>query len=228
MGTNNVINIISKLQDTMLKKYSNGLESTFAIGFGNQYKTPDDDDDDKNIIDVPRTADRPYTTHRPFILPKTKSKQGIFAFKEGEVLPEEEEEIVKPEDEEEVTTEPDLGGESEVGMGDVGSGDTGMGDFGGIGQEEEPKTSTEIGRIYELKKIYTRLTALESYLSNEGDSELLKLRHTISKSIELFEVLSSNFDSYKNKLDDIIIMYYKFLKESYNMVKKHYAKQSNK
>lgn len=126
----------------------------------------------------------------------------------------------------------DTGGD----MGDAAAGDPSMGgdmggDMGGMGdiggQEEEEKTAGEIGRIYELKKIYSRLTSIESYLGNESDQELLEIRNYVSKGIELFEIISANFNSYKDKLDEIIVTYYKFLMEVYDTVKKYYSKQKN-
>ena len=108
--------------------------------------------------------------------------------------------------------------------GDMGMGG-GMG-MGGFGMEEEPKEPKELGRIYELKKIYARLTSLESYLSDASEPDLLRLRTIVSQSIEMFEILASNFDSYKDKLDEIIIMYYKFLDVTYSTLREYYKAQS--
>ncbi len=112
-------------------------------------------------------------------------------------------------------------------MGDSAMGDAGMGDMGGMGQEEEEKSSGEIGRIYELKKIYTRLTSIEAYLSDESDKEILDIRSYVSQGIELFEIVSANFNSYEKKLDEIIVIYYKFLMEVYKSVKDFYSSKKN-
>lgn len=127
------------------------------------------------------------------------------------------------------TTDPSMNAEQpggeEMGMGDVGmGGEMGM----GMGMEEEEKSPHELGRIYELKKIYTRLTSIESYLSAEADPELTDLRKYVSQSIELFEILASNIDSYKDKMDDIIISYYKFLKEIYFEIRSYYKTKQSK
>ena len=123
------------------------------------------------------------------------------------------------------TTDPSMNAEqpgADMGMGDVG-GDMGMGDVGGdMGMGEEEKSPHELGRIYELKKIYSRLTSIESYLSSEADPELTDLRKYVSQSIELFEILASNIDAYKDKMDDIIVSYYKFLKEIYFEIRGYY------
>jgi hypothetical protein len=95
------------------------------------------------------------------------------------------------------------------------------------GAEEEEKSPHELGRIYELKKIYTRLTSIESYLASEADPELTEIRRYVSQSIELFEILASNIDSYKEKMDDIIISYYKFLKEIYFKIKDYYKEKGS-
>lgn len=99
-------------------------------------------------------------------------------------------------------------------------------DMMGTGAEDEEKNPSELGRIYELRKIYTRLTSIESYLSAEADPELSKMRKYVSQSIELFEILASNIDSYKEKMDDIIISYYKFLKEVYDQIRSYYKEKN--
>jgi hypothetical protein len=120
------------------------------------------------------------------------------------------------------TTAPEMNAQQD--MGDIGAmgGDVG-GELGmGMGMEEEQKSPHELGRIYELKKIYTRLTSIESYLASEADPELTDLRKYVSQSIELFEILASNIESYKDKMDEIIISYYKFLKEIYFEIRNYY------
>ena len=91
----------------------------------------------------------------------------------------------------------------------------GMGNAGmGMGmEEEEPKEPKELGRIYELKKIYTRLVSIESYLSTSSDETLIKLRNYVSRAIELFQLLISNIDSYTDKIDDIIVHFINFSSE---------------
>ena len=88
--------------------------------------------------------------------------------------------------------------------------------------EDDLRDAKNIGKIYELKKIYSRLTSIESYLSNDASQEMANIRNFVSQAIELFEVISANFDSYRDKLDEIIIMYYKFILVVYNAVKNYY------
>jgi len=44
----------------------------------------------------------------------------------------------------------------------------------------------------------------------------------VSKAIDLFETLASNLDSFMEELDNIIVMFYKFLEVAYNLLKKNY------
>jgi len=90
------------------------------------------------------------------------------------------------------------------------------------------KTAEEVGKIFELKKIYSRLLAIESQLSFSSDIILLKLRKFITQSIELFEILISNIDAYKDNMDEIIIMFYNFLQEVYDIMERYYKIQDRK
>ena len=92
---------------------------------------------------------------------------------------------------------------------------------GGFG-EPPAKTAEEVGKIFELKKIYSRLLAIESQLSFSSEIVLLKLRKYISQSIELFETLISNVDTFKDEIDDIIVIYYEFLEQVYDIMKRFY------
>ena len=96
-----------------------------------------------------------------------------------------------------------------------------------IGEDENNlKDTKNLGRIYELKKIYSRLTSLESYLASESIPILSKLRSFVSKAIEIFETIVSNFSSFSEQIDKIIIIYYKFLKKIYSVVRNYYKQQA--
>ena len=215
---------MSRSNDILLKLRTKIEE--FGVGFISQY--PADDE----YMDVPDLVDQPYETNKDFDLPPGDKKKFKLKFKKSK----NESVVIEQDDAAEVPPGPalppeptgaepmpDMGGDI-PGAGEMG-GDMGMG--GGFGAEEEPKTSGELGRIYELKKIYARLTSIESYLANESDPTLLQIRTLVSQSIELFEVVAANFDSYKEKLDEIIITYYKFLTEVYANVKEQFKKQNN-
>ena len=93
---------------------------------------------------------------------------------------------------------------------------------GGMGGGEEPFNVQEIGRIFELKKIYARLISIESFLTFSSDDILQKLKLYVTKAIELFQTLSSNIKSFKDQLDDIIVTYYEFLEEIHAILKEYY------
>lgn len=142
--------------------------------------------------DVPNVQDDDYATYRS--IPSQSLGE------QEEVPPEEE---APPE---EMPAEDDMGG---------------MGGMEGMGEEPE-LTATEIGRSYELKKIYSRLISISSFLSTASDENLLKLKNYVAQSIEMFEVLIANVNVFLDKLDEIIIIFYKFLDVVYVILKKHY------
>jgi hypothetical protein len=94
----------------------------------------------------------------------------------------------------------------------------------GMGQQD--LSSSEIGRVYELKKIYSRLTSIESYLSSSTDESLLHLRTIVSRAIDLFDLVIINFRQYKEQIDEIIIMFYKFLDITYALLRDYYADEA--
>jgi hypothetical protein len=108
--------------------------------------------------------------------------------------------------------------------------DPGMGQP--LPEEDTSKSPSDLGRIYELKKIYTRLTVIEAYLTESSDPSMIETRTIVSKAIELFEILSANLSSYKpprapeETLDEIIVQYYIFLEKIYNETARYYKKRS--
>jgi len=164
-------------------------------------------DSNEEEMDVPNvTDDKEYTTF--FRLGEQEEEE------EPPMEEEEQEEVPEEEMDSNMAGEEGMDPNAEMGMGN---------DQFNI--EEPPKDPNEIGRIYELKKIYSRLLSIESYLSNSSDIILIKLRNKVSKSIELFEILSSNFKSYVERLDEIIIQYYKFLDVVYALLNQYYEEK---
>jgi len=178
--------------------------------------------------DVPNIDDYDdYITHKDFMLPEAD----ILEQDEEEEAPPEEP-VETPADEEpaeepadEMPPEEGMGGEEGMGEEGMGGEDEMGGEMGGGMPGEETKTVEEIGRIYELKKIYSRLVAVESYLSDSSDITLLKLRNFVSNSIELFETLISNIDTFKGELDETIVLYYEFLDRTYWIMRKFYEQK---
>ena len=93
----------------------------------------------------------------------------------------------------------------------------------GMGMETPGPTNTfEVGRIYELKKIYSRLVSMQSYLAGTTDPNLIKLRNYVSSTIDLFKTLISNVTLYKDRLDEIIVVFYKVVDNVYEILSKYY------
>jgi hypothetical protein len=115
----------------------------------------------------------------------------------------------------------------DMGIGDIS--DPGMGDpLAGIPGMEEPANSNELGRTYEMKKIYARLISMNEYLSDERSPRIMKTKISIAKAIDLFAVIGANPESYKDKIDDIIVSYYKFLEVAYQKVRAFYKAEAKR
>jgi hypothetical protein len=196
--------------------------------------------DREDFVDFPYIEDpEEYKTHRPYEDPYGEP----FSTQEGEEVREQGEEdeaaggvekgdIAPPPakgDEEE--TPPEGGGAEELGAGPEGEEGGAMEEpldvDQAVGEKKEELTAGEIGRVFELKKIYSRLVSMEAYLSANVDTDLIDLRNKVSQSINLFEVVISNFNVYKEKIDDIIVSFYKIVKEVYGMIREYYKKEAN-
>jgi len=106
------------------------------------------------------------------------------------------------------------------------AGDLGMGGLGTAQPDYVKLDSSEIGRVYEMKKIYSRLTSVEAYLSESTDQNLLELRRGVGKAIDLFEVVITNISKFKEKIDPIIVTFYEFLDQVYSALRKYHIGQS--
>jgi len=102
------------------------------------------------------------------------------------------------------------------------------GDFQDGGIEGDGETSLEdVGKMYELKQIHQRLISVRNHLEIFVEEEFDEVKNTLSKAIGLFELVINNYDKYKEKIDDIIVMYYKFIQDVYELTKKKYKKYSS-
>lgn len=104
--------------------------------------------------------------------------------------------------------------------------DPGMGMGTGAQPDYVKLDSSEIGRVYEMKKIYSRLTSVEAYLADSTDQNLLELRRSVGKAIDLFEVVITNISKFKDKIDPIIVTFYEFLDQAYGALRKYHLVQS--
>ena len=78
----------------------------------------------------------------------------------------------------------------------------------------EPKiTLTALGRLYHLKRIYTKLLRISKILDKYPYKEIVPVRKDVRDMLELMSLISTNLKSYKENIDEIIINMYCFLKE---------------
>ncbi|GIU69103.1 MAG: hypothetical protein KatS3mg002_0339 [Candidatus Woesearchaeota archaeon] len=127
------------------------------------------------------------------------------------------------ENEEELDTEETSDEEtSDEEGGDEGENTGGFSDSGGFGDSGEENDSETLGRVYELKKIYNKLLIISDFLSDETDEFLIKLKQYTNRALDLFNIVISNINQFKDKLDDIIVQYYVFIKKVFYIIKKVY------
>ena len=184
---------------------------------------PDDEEHDARV-DFPYLVDpKGYVTNRPLEQTELEEQNDK---KEKPVTPEEAGAEAGAEDIDISTPEGGAGGIGDTGMDAAGNipgvagGDLGVG-MGMPGQE--PLTVSQLGRVYELKKIYSRLSSVETFLARTTDGEMLQIRKLVSQAIDLFELVISNYMQYKDKIDDIIVTYYKFLEAVYDSLKDYFS-----
>jgi len=71
-----------------------------------------------------------------------------------------------------------------------------------------------IGRIYELKKIYSKLLAVSNLLDSHSDEKFRDLEKRVDESLDMFHIISLNLDKFESKIDKIIIEFYAFIQEA--------------
>jgi len=91
-------------------------------------------------------------------------------------------------------------------------------------EDQEEKKWQKVTRSYELKKIYSRLTAIDSFLSTDSNPTILKVRNYVINAMDLFKLVISNFSSFEEQIDEIIVMFYKFIDGVYDVVRDIYKK----
>lgn len=92
---------------------------------------------------------------------------------------------------------------------------------GMMGYEEPPKDPNHLGKVYELSKIYYRLHSIHNFLSNSPNPELLNTYKITSEAFDIFKLILNNINSYKDKIDDIILQYYNLLSNLAILLAKH-------
>jgi len=214
--------ILNKIENALRQKEKE-LKETGSGNWGNPIGGDVFTKDDPQDEDVPNLHDtRPYKTHVNFPSENDELREADEEIKKVEKT---EKDIKLPEPDP-ANNMPDAGQPSGD-MSGIPGGEMGADGMPGMGMpgEEEPKDPQELGRVYEMKKIYARLISIESYLSTSSDVEILTLRKYVSQSIEMFKVLTANIDSYKENIDEIIVIFYKFLKVIYKLLDKYYKEK---
>ena len=79
-----------------------------------------------------------------------------------------------------------------------------------------------------MKKIHARLLSLMSFLDLTSNKSLIKLRAYVVEAIELFRIVTANLETYKDKLGEVVVLFYKFLKQAYAIVQFYYEKKNKK
>jgi len=225
--------------NTFLKHLKNLVEQTITYTPPNRQRDYHDNYD--RYVDFPHVDDdQTYITHRS--MEKTDIDEQDWGsdsshaagtpphIKKSIATEQETEPAIKPEEKgaaaggEEMPGMDDSTLGADVSAGGVPGMDVGMGAGMGTGMGEPlvKLTSTEVGRVYELKKIYSRLSSVESYLSRATDQSILELRKYVAQSIDLFEIVMANYDQFKENVDEIIIQYYEFLDVIYSSLRKFY------
>ena len=94
-----------------------------------------------------------------------------------------------------------------------------------VEQEEIPEEANEevisdLDKVFRLKKIYSRLISISKILDHHSDDKFEELRSDILEGIDLFHIIVSNFDNFKDSIDDIIESFYGLLKSSVKEIDK--------
>ena len=69
-----------------------------------------------------------------------------------------------------------------------------------------------VGRAYKLKQIFDYLNTIKCYLRDSTNDDFEKLYKDSNTAFEMFKLLINNLKVYKDKVDDLIIMYYELIK----------------
>ena len=94
------------------------------------------------------------------------------------------------------------------------------------GFDEYDFSGREIGRIYELKKLYARLLSILQFLQSSAETSLVELAQQVEQSVDLFELLVDNLDKYIDNIDEIIIALYKYVSGLYTFIRDYFKKHA--
>jgi len=91
----------------------------------------------------------------------------------------------------------------------------GMGGMGmGMGGPQGPlKNMSALGRLFTLKKLFFKFQSLNNLLNSQTDEKLKDMIAISNDSFKIFKLVIANLKSYKETIDEIIIMFYKLIRE---------------
>ena len=112
-----------------------------------------------------------------------------------------------------------MGNDPLQGLGDKSTPPDPMGGMGGM----DPMTGmpmpgaggavyTAIGRAYKLKDIFEKLFKIKSYLRDCANTDLESLYKDATVAFDMFKLVINNLKIYKEKVDELIVMYYELIK----------------
>ena len=127
--------------------------------------------------------------------------------------------------------DPSMGG---AGM-DPSMGGAGMDMMGGgmgMGMpEEEPSIATtpsEVGRLYEIQKLFYKLKTIDGILAQSTENELIQLKKSADDALEIFQMVVDNLALYKDRLDQVILYFYKYVERVTEVLIKYYKEKQEK
>ena len=115
----------------------------------------------------------------------------------------------------------------------MGGGDMGMGGgmgMGGMGMEEPSiaTTPSEVGRLYEIQKLFYKLKTIDGILAQSTDDELIKLKKSADDALDIFQMVVDNLPLYKDRLDQVILYFYKYVERVTDVLVKYYKEKHEK
>ena len=75
---------------------------------------------------------------------------------------------------------------------------------------EPPMEPEEIGKVYMLLKVYSRLTAISRVLDELSDEKYDDIKYSVGEALDLFKTIVLNYDSFKQKEGKIDIITNKY------------------
>lgn len=77
-----------------------------------------------------------------------------------------------------------------------------------------------LGRIYELKKIYSKLLSISKLLNIRSNVKYSELETEVDEALDMFHIISLNLDKFQPKIDTIIVEFYRFIKKALEELEK--------